>query len=164
MRSTSRGQGREGNRPSEGRPGKSRERMNKNPIQGRPGRVSWHNTAKPFDSIREVNEVVARRRTAFLPGEIPWRKCLGKSAEAIVPAETPGRAELVGGLPTAERIQVPITSEGMRLPVSAAPMGSMGGLGRRLRATPYGGGQPWPSDRNRPVRTRTPGGVGLVAG
>lgn len=92
MTSTSRGQGREGNRPSEGRLGKSRERMNKNPIQGRPGRVSWHNTAKPFDSTREVNEVVARRRTAFLPGEIPPEPSGGKSAEAIVASSPKGRA------------------------------------------------------------------------
>jgi hypothetical protein len=44
--------------------------MNKNLIRGRQSEVSWHNTAKPYDSTLEVNEAVVRRRTAFLPGEI----------------------------------------------------------------------------------------------
>jgi hypothetical protein len=44
--------------------------MNKNCIRGRHGGVSWHNTAKLFGLVVEVNAAVVRRRTAFLPGEI----------------------------------------------------------------------------------------------
>ena len=113
MESGSRSQGCPGNRPAEGRLGKSRERMNKNCIKGRTGEASWHHTAKPSDPVRTVNAAVARWRTAFLPGEIPRWQRRGKSAEAIVPlagrgledarinCETgttrrTGRAELVG--------------------------------------------------------------------
>lgn len=88
IRSTSRGQGREGDRTSEGRLCESHEPMNKNPIEGRSGQVSWHNTAKPFVSAREVNGVVVWRRTAFLPGEICRERSGQKSAEAIVVGET----------------------------------------------------------------------------
>ena len=70
MRSTSRSQLRKGDRPWEGRLGDSHEPMNKNLIRGRQREVSWHNTAKPFDSSLEVNEAVVWRRTMFLPGEI----------------------------------------------------------------------------------------------
>ena len=87
MRSTSRGQGREGDRTSEGRLCESHEPMNKNPIEGRSGLVSWHNTAKPFVSAREVNGVVVWRRTAFLPGEICREQSGQKSAEAVVVEE-----------------------------------------------------------------------------
>ena len=90
MGSTSRGQGRMGNCPAEGRLGKNREPMNKNRIEGRPDEASWHNTAKPYDSVRAVNAAVARRRTAFLPGEILPVSTGGKSAEAIVVADKPG--------------------------------------------------------------------------
>jgi hypothetical protein len=38
----------------------------------------------------EVNAAAVRGRTAFLPGEIPRRKCRGKSAEAIVVIEQAG--------------------------------------------------------------------------
>ena len=67
-RSTSRSQGRQGDRASEGRLCENHEPMNKNPIQGRSGAVSWHNTAKPFVSARQVNGAVVWWRTAFLPG------------------------------------------------------------------------------------------------
>ena len=71
-RSTSRGQGREGDRASEGRLCENHEPMDKNLIEGRSDLVSWHNTAKPFVSVREVNEVVVWWRTALLPGE--WER------------------------------------------------------------------------------------------
>ena len=58
------------NRPWGGRLGDIHEPMNKNLILGRRSRVSWHNTAKPFDSAAEVNGAVVWRRTALLPGEI----------------------------------------------------------------------------------------------
>jgi hypothetical protein len=64
--------------------------MNKNVIQGRRGEASWHNTAKPQVQATEVNGAVVSRSNAFLPGEIPRRKCRGKSAEAIVVANEPG--------------------------------------------------------------------------
>src|SRR5690606_33401373 len=70
--STSRSQGREGDRTPEGRLCESHGPMNKNLIEGRSDRVSWHNTAKPFVSVREVNGVVVWRRAAFLPGE--WER------------------------------------------------------------------------------------------
>ena len=67
--------------------------MDKNRIEGRPGEASWHNTAKPSDPVREVNAAVVRRRTAFLPGEIPTGQPEGKSAEAIVPGREPGAGD-----------------------------------------------------------------------
>ena len=69
-KSSSRGQLRKGDRPWGGRLGDSHEPMNKNLILGRRSWVSWHNTAKPFDSTAEVNEAVVWRRTALLPWEI----------------------------------------------------------------------------------------------
>ena len=87
MRSTSRGQGREGDRAPEGRLCENHEPMNKNLIEGRSDLVSWHNTAKPFVSVREVNGVVVWRRTAFLPGEICPEQSGQKSAEAVVVEE-----------------------------------------------------------------------------
>ena len=41
-------------------------------------------------SVAEVNAAVVPGSNAFLPGEIPRRKCLGKSAEAIVASNKPG--------------------------------------------------------------------------
>lgn len=73
-----------GDHASERRLGKTRKSMDKNPIQGRPGRVSWHNTAKPFDLVRQVNGAIVRGRTAFLPGEICPVRAGQKSAEVIV--------------------------------------------------------------------------------
>jgi hypothetical protein len=62
--------------------------MDKNPIQGRPGLVSWHNTAKPFDLVRQVNGAIVRGRTVFLPGEISTVRAAEKSAEVIVVGTT----------------------------------------------------------------------------
>lgn len=64
--------------------------MDKNRIEGRPGEASWHNTAKPYDAVREVNAAVVRRRTAFLPGEALREQSGGESAEAVVPGSEPG--------------------------------------------------------------------------
>ena len=43
--------------------------MDKNCIQGRRMAMSWHNTAKSFGSLSEVNAVVVQGSTVFLPGE-----------------------------------------------------------------------------------------------
>ena len=64
--------------------------MNKNIIEGRQGEASWHHTAKPQVQALEVNGAVVSRSNAFLPGEILWRKCQRKSAEAIVVATSRG--------------------------------------------------------------------------
>ena len=86
--STSRSQGGTGDRVAERRLCETRKSMDKNPIQGRPGRVSWHNTAKPFGLARQVNGAIVRGRTAFLPGEICPVRAGQKSAEVIVSRET----------------------------------------------------------------------------
>jgi hypothetical protein len=57
----------------------------KSHIKAGRGEVSLHNTAKPSSPVAEVNAAVVPWSNAFLPGEIPRSKCLGKSAEAIVP-------------------------------------------------------------------------------
>ena len=67
--------------------------MNKNLIEGRSGWVSWHNTAKPFDSIREVNEAVVWWRHAFLPGEISGSSDPEKSAEVVLVRRKPGTVQ-----------------------------------------------------------------------
>ena len=82
--STSRSQGGTGDRVAERRICETCKSMNKNHIQGRPGRVSWHNTAKPFDLARQVNGAIVRGRTAFLPGEICPVRAGQKSAEVIL--------------------------------------------------------------------------------
>jgi len=64
--------------------------MNKNRIEGRHGVISWHNTAKSTGLPVEVNAADVQGSNAFLPGEIPRRKCRGKSAEAIVAEERAG--------------------------------------------------------------------------
>ena len=46
--------------------------------------MSWHNTAKPIGPATEVNAAVVQGSNTLLSGEIPRRKCLGKSADAIV--------------------------------------------------------------------------------
>ena len=56
--------------------------MDKNRIEGRHGAMSWHNTVKSIGLPVEVNAAVAQGNNALLPGEIPQRKCCGKSAEA----------------------------------------------------------------------------------
>jgi hypothetical protein len=64
--------------------------MNKKRI-ARPTRgMSWHHTAKSTGLLVEVNATVVPGSNAFLPGEIPRRKCRGKSAEAIVVSREPG--------------------------------------------------------------------------
>ena len=76
--------------------------MDKNRIEGRHGATSWHNTAKSSGLPVEVNAAVVQGSSAPLPGEIPRRKCRGKSAEAIVVAETSRSAQkhskIAGGL------------------------------------------------------------------
>jgi hypothetical protein len=67
--------------------------MDKNPIEGRREEVSWHNTAKPFGLVSEVNEAVVRERTAFLPGEISDARASEKSAEVIVSEQQAGGRE-----------------------------------------------------------------------
>jgi len=73
-----------------GRLGETDKPMNKKRI-ARPTRgMSWHHTAKSTGLLVEVNATVVPGRNAFLPGEIPRRKCRGKSAEAIVVSREPG--------------------------------------------------------------------------
>lgn len=64
--------------------------MNKNHIKGRHDGTSWHHTAKSTGSVVEVNVAVVQGSNAFLPGEIPPRKCGGKSAEVVVTESKPG--------------------------------------------------------------------------
>ena len=64
--------------------------MDKNRIEGRYDGMSWHNTAKSIGLVVEVNAAVVQGSNAFLPGEIPRRKCRGKSAEAIVAEKRAG--------------------------------------------------------------------------
>ena len=58
--------------------------MDKNRIEGRPRCDERASCSEVAGSVAEVNAAVAPESNAFLPGEIPRRKCLGKSAEAIV--------------------------------------------------------------------------------
>ncbi len=69
MKRTIRSQLRKGDRPWEGRLGKSHQPMNKNDIRSRQDGKSWYNTAKSRHSVLEVNGVVGWRRFPCLPGE-----------------------------------------------------------------------------------------------
>lgn len=68
-RSTTRSQLREGDRAWESRLWESHQAMNKNLLRGRRGRVSRHNTAKPFVSSPQVKEAFGWRRFPLLCGE-----------------------------------------------------------------------------------------------
>lgn len=68
-RTITRGQVRNREVGCEGRLWETCELMDKNCIQGRRIALSWHNTAKTFGSLTEVNAVVAQGSTVFLPGE-----------------------------------------------------------------------------------------------
>lgn len=68
-RSTTRSQLREGDRPWESRLWESHQAMNKNLLRGRRGRVSRHNTAKPFVSSPQVKGALGWRRFPLLCGE-----------------------------------------------------------------------------------------------
>ena len=76
--------------------------MEKNRIEGRHGASRWHNTPKTSGMLVEVNAAVVQWSNVLLPGEIPRRKCRGKSAEAIVAEETSRSAgrhvKIAGGL------------------------------------------------------------------
>lgn len=147
--------------------------MNKNRIEGRRAGTSWHHTAKSSGLGAEVNAAVARGSNAFLPGEVPRRKCRGKSAEAIVPSSEPdtqrpedsmpGRAEPTSEHPTAGRTPEPMTPGWARHPVSAVLMGSMGCTVRGPRITQCAKRQLRAHCRNRRTRTRMSGGVGAGA-
>ena len=69
LKSTTRSQLREGDRPWGGRLWESHQAMNKNLIRGRRSGTSWHNTAKFPHSAPEVNEALGWRRFLFLSGE-----------------------------------------------------------------------------------------------
>ncbi len=147
--------------------------MNKNRIEGRRAGTSWHHTAKSSGLGAGVNAAVARGSNAFLPGEVPRRKCRGKSAEAIVPSSEPdtqrpedsmpGRAEPTSEHPTAGRTPEPMTPGWARHPVSAVLMGSMGCTVRGPRITQCARRQLRAHCRNRRTRTRMSGGVGAGA-
>ena len=64
---------------------------------------------------------------------------------------------------TVERTSPPMTPERVRLLMSAALMGSMERSRCDLWIMPCAQDQPWSPRRNRPVRTRMPGGVGPAA-
>jgi len=86
---------------SERRLCKTREPMDKNPIKGRREEASWHNTAKPFGLVSEVNGAVVRGRTALLPGETLGVRAPKESAEVIVVgkrAGVPMHGKIAGGL------------------------------------------------------------------
>jgi hypothetical protein len=68
-RTITRGQVRRREAGCEGRLWETCELMDKNCIEGRRNVMSWHNTAKSFGSLTEVNAVVAQGSTVFLPGE-----------------------------------------------------------------------------------------------
>ena len=141
--STSRGQGGAGDRVSERRLCETRKSMDKNHIEGRPGRVSWHNTAKPFDFTRQVNGAIVRGRTAFLPGEACRVRARQESAEVIVVGkmsrgrdarsnnDTGGlnrlRTELIRNHPTPQWGSGPMTPDGEG-PFPPAAEESMGWL------------------------------------
>jgi hypothetical protein len=87
---TSRGQGQTSDRLAEGRLCETHESMNKNLIKGRRDEVSWHNTAKPYGQVAEVNQAIVWGRTVFLPGEVSPVRAGEKSAEVIVTRDKPG--------------------------------------------------------------------------
>ena len=72
VKSTTRGQLREGDRPWEGRLWESCQTMNKNLMRGRRDGMSGHNTAKFRHSVPEVNEAFGRWRFRCLPME--WER------------------------------------------------------------------------------------------
>ena len=70
MKSTTRGQLREGDRPWKGRLWEICQAMNKKLIRGRLGGMRWHNTPKSRHSAQEVNETFGQWRFQGLPMEI----------------------------------------------------------------------------------------------
>jgi hypothetical protein len=64
--------------------------MNKNHIEGRYDGTSWHNTAKSYGSVVEVNVAIVQGSNAFLPGEILSPRGGRKSAEIVVVSNKPG--------------------------------------------------------------------------
>lgn len=108
MKSTTRSQLREGDRPWEGRLWEICQTMNKNLMRGRLGGTRWHNTPKFRHSAQEVNEAFGQRRFQGLPTEISSTSGRGdaaaqrsamvavigeKSAEVIVSESRTGRME-----------------------------------------------------------------------
>ena len=69
MKSTTRSQLREGDRPWGGRLWESHQAMNKNLMRGRQSGRSWHNTAKFPHSALEVNEALGWQSFPLLSGE-----------------------------------------------------------------------------------------------
>lgn len=77
----------------EGRLWETCELMDKNCIKGRRMAMSWHNTAKSFGSLAEVNAAVVQESTVLLPGEasfecVTWlqsaTKCIASRAVMLV--------------------------------------------------------------------------------
>lgn len=130
------------------------------------GKVAQHTEA--LGSGAEVNAGVVQLQFAFLSGEVPRRKCLGKSAEAIV-ALKPAKAE--GAKGRTGRLALDHRTASVR----SDPEWVSGADGRSgweawsawdwifgfSRAV---GVYPWPPDRNRRMRNRMSGGVGAGAG
>lgn len=106
MKSTTRSQLREGDRPWEGRLWENCQTMNKKLIRGRLSGMSWHNTAKSRHSTQEVNGSFGQGRFQGLPTEASATSGHGlvaaqpsamadviaeESAEVIVPESRTGR-------------------------------------------------------------------------
>ena len=118
--------------------------MNKNRIQGRPRGDELAQHSEVAGSVAEVNAAVAPGSNAFLPGEIPRRKCLGKSAEAIVALKS---AKVDGAKGRTDRLAL---DRGMDIGAVDArmgqvfnesrPEGRMECLGLGLRTQPCGWG------------------------
>ena len=153
--------------------------MNKNRIEGRHRATSWHNTAKSNGLPVEVNAVVAQGSNAFLPGEVPQLKrrrevSRGRSSgrasrglkEARLNFETgnldrPQRTEPKRNLLTPRRTWRTLGPDGLRR-MRAFAAGSMWRFRDKSNMVVPRYGETH-ACRNRPVRTRMPGGVGPAA-
>lgn len=86
--------------------------MDKNPIERQKDQVSWRNIAKPFVSVREVNEVVVWWMTAVSLGD--WkRNGHGLPQAALRPSAPRQICRERSGQKSAETIVVGETSQGL---------------------------------------------------
>ena len=152
--------------------------MDKNRIEGRHGTSRWHKQATNRSAVDlknssglvtvEVNAAVVQGSIVPLPGEISPPRGGEKSAEAIVVERTSRsakeRVKVAGGLSSMKGRTEQCPNRGKDAPADNAGRRGMDeslsdgkhvGIERGLRPA---------RGRNRPVRTRTLGGVGPVAG
>jgi hypothetical protein len=153
--------------------------MDKNRIEGRYRATSWHNTAKSIGLPVEVNAEVVQGSNALLPGEIPPLKrrsevSRGRSSVrtsrglkyARLNLETgsldrPRRTEPKRNLLTGRRTWQTLKPDGLRR-MRAFVSGSMWRFRDESKMVVPRYGETH-ACRNRPVRTRMPGGVGPAA-